>query len=93
LRNEKAALGLIELHRRDAEIEQDAVDRRVAEIARDLFEIGEAILDERQPAPAASTSAKPPAIALRSRSMPITRVPATCRMARVCPPAPNVPSI
>ena len=41
----------------------------------------------------ASTSAKPPAIALRSRSMPMTRVPPTSRIARVCPPAPNVPSM
>ena len=32
----EAALGLIELHRGDAEVEQDAVDRLMAEIARDL---------------------------------------------------------
>ena len=78
LRNEKPRSGLIELHRGDAEIEQDAVDRLVTEAARDVLEIGEAILDQRQPAlRPASTSAKPPAIASRSRSMPMTRVPPT----------------
>ena len=46
----EAALGLVELHRRHAEIEHDAVDRVVAETARHRFEIGEAILDQRQPA-------------------------------------------
>ncbi len=34
----KAALGLVELHRRDAEIEHDAVDRVVAKLPRDRCE-------------------------------------------------------
>jgi hypothetical protein len=46
----EAAFGLIELHRGDAEIEQDAIDRVMAEIAGDLPEIGEAIFDKREPA-------------------------------------------
>ena len=45
----KAALGLVELHRGHAEIEHDAVDRRVAELARDPVELGEALLDQREP--------------------------------------------
>ncbi len=49
-RNEKPRSRLIELHRRDAEIEQDAVDRVVTEAARDMFEIGEMVLDQREPA-------------------------------------------
>ena len=54
LRNEKPRSGLVELHRRDAEIEHDAVDRVDAELARDRVEIGEAVLDQRQPAFACS---------------------------------------
>ena len=46
----KSALGLVELHRGDAEIEHDAVDRVMAEAARDRFEIGEPVLDQREPA-------------------------------------------
>ena len=46
----EAALGLVELHRGDAEIEHDAVDRLVPGIARDGVEIGEAVFDQRQPA-------------------------------------------
>ena len=49
LRNEKPRSGLIELHRRDAEVEQNAVDRLVTEATRDLFEIREAVFGERQP--------------------------------------------
>ena len=48
----KSALAAIELHGGDAEIEHDAVDRVVAGIARDGVEIGEAVLDQRQPAAA-----------------------------------------
>ena len=40
---------MIELHRGDAEIEQDAVHRREPELARDGVEIGEIRLDQRQP--------------------------------------------
>ena len=44
----KAARGLVELHRRDAEVEHDAVDRRRA--ADDGFQIGEPVLDQIEPA-------------------------------------------
>ncbi len=44
------AFRLIELHRRDAEIEQDAVDRAMAETLRDMFEIGEAVFHQGEPA-------------------------------------------
>ena len=90
----EAALGLIELHRRDAEIEQDAVDRLVSEAVRDVLEIGEAIFDERQPSfgllhqrEAARDSV---AVAVDADDRACR---STCRIARVCPPAPNVPSI
>ena len=46
----EAALGLIELHRRDAEIEHDAVDRLIPALPRDLIERGEARLHELEPA-------------------------------------------
>ena len=44
----EAALRLVELHRRDAEIEQDAVDRLMPEPARDVIEIREAVFGECQ---------------------------------------------
>ena len=65
----EAALGLVELHRGHADIHHDAVDRIDALRRADLGELGEAILDQRQPAAGASTSSAPPAIAVRSRSM------------------------
>ena len=46
----KAALGLVELHRGDADIHHDAVDRIDALRGADFGEIGEAILDQGQPA-------------------------------------------
>ena len=46
----EAARGGVELHRGDAEIEHDAVDAVEAVGARNRIEIGEAILDQRQPA-------------------------------------------
>ena len=46
----EAALGLVELHRGDADVEHDAVDRSWPQLARDGVEIGEAIFDQRQPA-------------------------------------------
>ena len=46
----EAALGLVELHRGHAEIEHDAVHRRVAEFFRDAIERGEALLDQRESA-------------------------------------------
>ena len=45
-----AALGLVELHRRDADVERDAVDGGEAAAAGDRVELGEAALDQRQPA-------------------------------------------
>ena len=47
-RNEKPRCGGVELHGRHAEIEHDAVDGVEAGRARDLLEIGEAVLDQRQ---------------------------------------------
>ena len=44
------ALGGIELHRRDAEIKDNTVDRFVPSIARDRFEIGEPVFDQREAA-------------------------------------------
>ena len=44
----EAALGRVELHGGDAEIEHDAVDRLDAGVARHSVEIGEAIFDQRQ---------------------------------------------
>jgi hypothetical protein len=45
----EAALGLIELHRGNADVHHDAVDRVDALRGADLGEMGEAILDQRQP--------------------------------------------
>ena len=59
----KSARGLVELHRRNAEIEHDAVDRRALAATIDS-QIREAILDQLEPACASSTSAAPCAIAL-----------------------------
>ena len=45
----KAARGLVELHRRDADVEDDAVERREALRARDLLELRKARFNKRQP--------------------------------------------
>ena len=45
----KAALGLVELHRRDADVHHDAVDGLEAQSSTDVGEIGKAILDQGQP--------------------------------------------
>ena len=45
----EAALGAVELHRGDADIEHDAVDRKEAGCARMRVEIGEPPLDQDQP--------------------------------------------
>ena len=45
----EAALGLVELHGGDADVEHDAVDAGVAMVAGDRVEVGEAAFDERQP--------------------------------------------
>jgi hypothetical protein len=44
----EAAFGLIELHRRDADIHHDAIDERLALRGTHIGEIGEAILDQRE---------------------------------------------
>ena len=44
----EAALGRVELHRGDADVEDDAVDPLVAMGTRDRVEIGEAAFDQRQ---------------------------------------------
>ena len=44
----KAARGIVDLHRRDADVEHDAVDRGRA--SDDCFQIGEAVLDQIEPA-------------------------------------------
>ena len=46
----KAAAGLVELHRGHADVHHDAVDAIDALRRADLGEIGEAVLDQRQPA-------------------------------------------
>ena len=79
----EAAPGRVELHRRNAEIEHDAVDRLEAGIARNRVEIGEAIFDQRQAAFAPATRSAPSAMAVWSRSMPITLQSAAARIARV----------
>ena len=49
-RNEKPRSRAIELHRGDAKIEHDAVDRLVPGIARDGVEIGKSVFDQGQAA-------------------------------------------
>ena len=46
----EAALGLVELHRRHADIEHHTVDGLEARAARHHVQIGETVLDQRQPA-------------------------------------------
>ena len=46
----EAAGGFVELHRRQPDIEHDAVDRVIAAGPRHAFEIGETVLDQDQPA-------------------------------------------
>jgi hypothetical protein len=45
----KSALGLVELHRGDAEVEDHAVDRVVAAAAHHRLQIGEGVLYQHQP--------------------------------------------
>ena len=45
----KSALGLVELHRGDAEVEDHAVDRVVAAAARHRLQIGEGVLYQHEP--------------------------------------------
>ena len=46
----EAALGRVELHRRDAKVEDDAIDRVMAEAASDSSQIGKPVLDQYQAA-------------------------------------------
>ncbi len=46
----EAALGLVELHRRHADIEHNAIDLVVAAFSRNGIEIGKAVFDQSQPA-------------------------------------------
>src|SRR4029077_3131650 len=55
----ESALRLVELHRGDAEIEQDPSDSCVPEPARNLFEIGESLLDHGEPATGLLDQPKP----------------------------------
>ena len=71
----EAALGLVELHRRDADVENDAVDALEAGFRGDRVERAEAAGHENEPALAlAAASAAPAAMASGSRSMAITRL-------------------
>ena len=76
----EAALGLIELHRGNADIHHDAVDRVERPARRRLrpdWRTGPRPGSAGRPS--RSTRSNPPAIAVRSRSMPITR---RCRRRR-----------
>src|SRR5262249_18382911 len=46
----KAGRRLVELHRRDPEVEDNAVDRLIAAAARDRLQIGEFVLHQDEPA-------------------------------------------
>jgi len=46
----KSTRRLVELHRGDTEVEDDAVDRVIAAAARDRFQIGEFVLHQDEPA-------------------------------------------
>ena len=79
----EAALGLVELHRRHAEIEHDAVDRRDGRISPRR---GRDRRSDPRPASAGHwptrTRSAPLATALWSRSMPMTCASAAARIAR-----------
>ena len=80
----EAALGLVELHRGDADIHHDAVDRIDALRGANLGKIGEAVLDQGQPAVGTGRRDRSRRQSReRSRSMPMTRVPGIARMARL----------
>ena len=79
----EAALGLVELHRRDADVEHDAVDRRRSRRRARRVERGEASSTSVSRPSAAATRSTPRAIALWSRSMPMTRASAAARW-RAC---------
>ena len=59
----EAALRLVELHRRDADIEHDAVDLLVSEFLRHLIEPGKAVFGDGQAAVAAATRSRLSAMA------------------------------
>ncbi len=72
----KAALGLVELHGRHADVEHDAVESREILSARRCFHLGETGLREDQPAAALLDKRRPAAMAVGSRSSASTRPPA-----------------
>ena len=59
-RKEKPRAALVDLHRGDAEVEDDAVDALVAVRRGDRVELGEAAFDQRQPAGPRSRPATAP---------------------------------
>ena len=80
----EAALGFVELHGGDAEIERDAVGGIQAAIGQKLLHLAEAALDQGQAAGEAVGELR--ALGDRragSRSMPQTRQSADSRMARL----------
>ena len=78
----EAALGLVDLHRADADIERDRVDLADAALGQRPVHLAEPLLDQGQ-AVASGTSDGPAAIASGSRSKPITRPAPAASMARV----------
>ncbi len=79
----EAARRLIELHGGDAEIEHDAVDGVKAGRARNMIEIGEALLDQRQAAIRLRNEIGAARDRFRSRSMAMTLQLAAPSIARV----------
>ena len=80
-REGKAAVGLVELHRRDADIERDGVDQADAALGEHAVHLAEALVDQGQARDPGRATAF--AIASGSRSKPITR-PAPPRAWRAC---------
>ena len=78
----KAALGAVELHRADADIERDGVDEADAALGQRPVHLREALLDQGAGAGPGRANV-PPSIASGSRSKPITRPAPAASMARV----------
>ena len=77
----EAALGAVELHRADADIERDGVDEADAALGERAVHLAEALLDQLRRG--SGTSDLPASIASGSRSKPITRPAPAASMARV----------
>jgi len=69
----KAALGLVELHRGNANVEHDAIERQEIFPRGDLLQLGKARLDQGQPASSLFEEPAPPSTASGSRSRASTR--------------------